>query len=248
MIPESSFLRKIPWTIKASDRMELEAIAFAIDAIYLRHRRILDWATKCEPDSFSKTPHNERLELFLDLWSIVDQVYVLRQLLTKLDHLPSVAEFLGITKDVGHMRNGMDHLPQKIPNIAGKKKSMPVYGAFSFGRFYWDSSGVNIENFEIYSITAGSLTHKSHEWPIPNPARQGRVLEIPVGMFEFSSFDRTLDISSLVRNLNKIVDIADKNIERIIMDFAAKEGSDAEAMIADHAGSITTVMHGRIGP
>lgn len=246
MIPENSFLRKIPWAFKTNDRMELEAIAFAIDAIYLRHRRILDWAAKCEPESFSKTPHNERLELFLDLWSIVDQVYVLRQLLGKLSHLTSVAEFLNITKDVGLMRNGMDHLPQKISNIASKKKSMPVYGAFSFGRFYWDSSGVNIENFEIYTITAGSLTHRLHEWPVPNPATPGRILEIPVGMFEFSSFDCTLDISSLVRSLKAIINISDKNIERTIRDFAAKDDIDAETLIADHAGAVTTVMVGKI--
>ena len=247
MIPENSFLRKIPWAIKTSDRMELEAIAFAIDAIYLRHRRILDWATKCEPESFSNTPHNERLELFLDIWSIVDQVYVLRQLLGKLSHLPSVAEFISFAEVAGHTRNGMDHLPQNISNIAPKKKPMPVYGAFSFGRFYWDSSGINIENCEIYTITAGSLTHRLHKWPVPNPAMSGRVLEIPVGMFEFSSFDRTLDISSLVRSLKAIINISDKNIERIIRDFAAKEGSDVEALIADYADSITTVMQGRIG-
>lgn len=247
MIPENSFLRKIPWAFKTKDRMELEAIAFAIDAIYLRHRRILNWAAKCEPESFSKTPHNERLELFLDLWSIVDQVYVLRKLLKKLSYLTSVAEFFNITKDADCMRNGMDHLPVNISNISSKKKSMPVYGALSFGRFYWDSSGVNIEDFEIYTITAGSLTHKSHEWPVPNPATSGRILEIPVGMFEFSSFDRTLDISSLVRSLKAIINISDKNIERTIRDFAAKEGSDAETLIADHAGSITTVMQGRIG-
>lgn len=249
MIPEDSFLRKIPWVYETHGRMELEAIAFSIDAIYLKHHRISHWAIKCEPKSFSNTPYLERLELFLDLWSIVDQADVLRRLLGKLRNNNSLDEFRTLAEAARRMRNRMDHLADNIPNMANKKGYlMPIYGAFSFGRFYLDAAGVEIDDCEIYSITAGSLTHKSHKWPVPNPL--GKILDIPVGMFEFSAFDETLDVSSLVRSLNEIVHIFDtsvrKEMEAKIRDVAKEKDLDAETLISEYAGSVATVIKGKL--
>lgn len=230
--------------------MELEAIAFSIDAIYLKHQRISQWATQCEPESFSKTPYRERLELFLDLWSIVDQADALQRLLLGKIGENELLEFRSIAKAAHSMRNRMDHLPQNIPNIANRRGHVPpVYGAFSFGRFYLDGAGVEIDDFEIYTITAGSLTHGSHKWPVPNPL--GKVLDIPVGMFEFSAFDFTLDVSALVRCLNGIVHIFDTNVrkgmEAMIRDVAKEKDIDVGPMLSEYAGSITTVLKGKIG-
>ena len=230
-------------------RMELEAIAFSIDAIYLNHQRISQWAARCEPKSFLKTPYRERLELFLYLWSIVDQADALRRLLRKIRTNESVLEFRKISDAAQSMRNSMDHLSQNIPNIANKKGHVPpVYGAFSFGRFHFDEAGVEIEDFEIYTITAGSLTHKAHKWPVPNPL--GKILDIPVGMFEFSAFDRTLDVSALVRCLSGIVHLFDtrvrNRIETAIRSAAEEKGLDAEPMLSEYAGSIATVIEGKI--
>lgn len=249
MISEGSFLRRIPLAYETHGRMELEAIAFSIDAIYLKHERISQWAAKCEPESFLKTPYRERLELFLDLWSIVDQADALRRLLHKIRTNESVLEFRKIAEAAQSMRNSMDHLSQNIPNIANKKGQVfPVYGVFSFGRFYLDEAGVEIEEVKIYTITAGSLTHKAHTWPVPNPL--GKVLDIPVGMFEFSAFDRTLDVSALARSLNGIVNFFDtrvrSGIETAIKSAAEEKGMDAEPMLSEIAGSIATVIEGAI--
>lgn len=222
-------------------------MAFAIDAIYLRHDWIQHWAAECRRESFTHTPHHERLELFLNLWSIVDQVDILRQLLDKLGHISSVNEFLKAAEIANKMRNRMDHLPEMIPNLAKKTKpSPPVYGAFSFGRFYLDQAGISIENADIYLITAGSLTHKSHKWPMPAPATAGRILDIPVGMFEFSAFDWTLDVSSMVQNLPTLVNDLSANLENALGELAANENIDTATLMADHADSIAMVLIGRI--
>lgn len=247
MIPETSILRNIPWGIRTDDRIKLQAMAFAIDAIYLRHSWILNWATRCKRESFANTPHHERLELFLNLWSIIDQVDILRQLLSKLGHIPSINEFLKTAEISKLMRDKMDHLPEMVPNLAKKTKpSPPIYGAFSFGRFYLDQAGIDIENVEIYSITAGSFTHKTHYWPLPAPATAGKILEIPVGMFEFSVFDWTLDVSSMVRNLPLLVNVLSANLESALKEVAANENIDTAALLADHADALAIVLAGRI--
>lgn len=250
MIPEESFLRRIPWVYETQGRMELEAIAFAIDAIYLKHHQISRWATSCDSDSFVKTPHHERLDLFLNLWSIVDQADVLRRLLQKIKANNAVSAFLNIADSAQRMRNKMDHLSQNIPNLAGKTgKVTPVYGVFSFGKFGLSNNGVEVEDFEIYTITAGSLTHKSHEWPIATPS-PGKILEIPVGMFEFSAFDCTLDISGLVQSLHHVVQtfetVVRPRMEAEIRSVAEREGLNADALISECAGSVATVMRGQL--
>jgi len=194
MIPENSFLRKIPLAYETQGRMELEAIAFATNSIYLKHSQIYNWAIACDSASFSNVPYQERLDLFLNLWSIVDQADALRRLLQKGKASLVISDFLAIADPAQQMRNKMDHLPQNIPNMAGKSgKVLPIYGVFSFGKFWLSKDGISVDDFEIYTITAGSLTHKTHQWPIATPS-PGKLLQIPIGMFEFSAFDCTLDI------------------------------------------------------
>lgn len=249
MIPEESFLRRIPLAYETQGRMELEAIAFAIDAIYLKHQQISKWATNCDLGSFVNTPHHERLDLFLNLWSIVDQADVLRRLLQKIKTNRAVNGFLNIADSAQRMRNKMDHLSQNIPNIASKTgKVVPVYGVLSFGKFGLSNNGVDVEDFEIYTITAGSLTHKSHQWPIATPS-PGKILEIPVGMFEFSAFDSTLDVSGLVQSLHHVVQTFETDvrprIEAKIKSVAEENGLSADALISECAGSIATVIRGQ---
>lgn len=251
MIPEGSFLRNIPWVYETQGRMELEAIAFAIDAIYLKHLRIIGWATNCQADTFANITHHERLELFLDLWSIVDQADVLRRLLNKGTKSSVISSFMEVAAPAQSMRNKMDHLAQNIPNLASSKGNItPIYGAFSFGKFELDDKGVDVEDVEIYTVTAGSLTHKSHKWPVPNPSNSGRILDIPVGMLEFSAFDKTLDVSELIRRLHELVHLFDtvirERIESEIDTLAKDQGLDAELLKSDSAGGIATVLKGKL--
>lgn len=246
MISEESFLRRIPLAYETKGRMELEAIAFAIDAIYLRHNQIFKWAANCDEDTFLKTPHRERLELFLNLWSIVDQVDILRRLLKPLKVNEGISDFFKIIEPVSDMRNAMDHLPGKINNLADKKgRITPIYGVFSFGKPTLDTNGIAIEYLEIYTMTAGSLTHKSHKWSIATPL-PGKIIDIPVGMFEFSAFDTTLDISALVRSLSLIVHMFDTKVrpkmEAKIRSAAKEQGLDAEKIISESSGSIATIL------
>ncbi|WP_373018975.1 hypothetical protein [Thiomicrorhabdus sp.] len=249
MIPENSFLRNIPFSLETKTIMELEAIAFSIDAIYLKHYQVSKWAENCDEVYFINAPYQERLELFLNLWSIVDQAYNLRRLFKTIKNHVVIERFLDVTGSVPNMRNGMDHLPENISNKAAKKGSViPVYGVFSFGKFELEDEGVNVDDCMIYTMTAGSLTHSSHKWPVANLS-SGKILDLPVGMFEFTAFDSTLDISALVRHLREIVHLFDTSVrahvESQIREQSEQKGLDSESLMSKGPGSIATVIKGK---
>ena len=85
---------------------------------------------------------------------------------------------------------------------------------------------------------------------MPNPSEPGRILDIPVGMLEFSAFDKTLDVSELIRRLHELVHLFDtvirERMESEIDTLAEEQGLDAEQLKRDSAGGIATVLRGKL--
>jgi hypothetical protein len=138
MIPDTSFLRRIPTALSLQLRFPFAALAYAIDGIYIAHQSIIEWATSAlNRDPFAP-PYKEQVILFLSIWSIVDRAHVVRSILhmiSKDKRKPDglVAQFIDDFECAAHMRNKMDHIPSNLRNIANTTAPiLPIYGVFSF--------------------------------------------------------------------------------------------------------------------
>jgi hypothetical protein len=115
MIPDTSFLRRIPTALSLEQRFPYTALAYAIDGIYIAHQSLVDWAiTTLNIEPFSPT-YKEQVALFLYIWSIVDRAHVMRSILhliSKNTRKPGglTARFIDDFECVAHMRNKMDHI------------------------------------------------------------------------------------------------------------------------------------------
>ncbi|WP_204340882.1 hypothetical protein, partial [Rhizobium ruizarguesonis] len=81
-------LRSMPTTLPLTERLHCEAIGYAGDAIHLSMGRLYDtlFAVHLRAEQPQFEPNQEEhVAIFVDAWSIIDQMYALVRLLKKRD-------------------------------------------------------------------------------------------------------------------------------------------------------------------
>jgi hypothetical protein len=179
---------------------------------------------------------------------------MLRKIFERLDPVPDglTAKFIETFKTATLIRNEMDHLHEKIPNIASKKAPMPpLFGVLSFALIGNDDLSVSsaggpavLTGLKLVTLTAGPLTHPQHRFQVASPP--GRLTEIPVGLFQFVAFEHRVDISDMVRDLAAVVAYFDTDVksdqERQLRTFARENNLDEEKVLAEHFGAFIVTM------
>ncbi len=253
MIGERSFFKKIPHIISLEQRLILEGIGWAIQMISLSFERLKSAAAQVDATSGSY-PTSIAPEMFSCCWSIVDQCHMLRKLLERIYATTQTkqAKFIEKFEAVTLMRNDMDHLHQNIRNISAKKTPMPpVFGALSFCAITNDDlssvdhDGVPIlKGCSVVTLTAGALTHPAHNFQVVSPT--GRLLEVPVGAFQFMAFEHRIDLSELMSELSALVAHFDTVVkleqEQQLREFARQNNLDEEKAISESGAAICAVI------
>jgi hypothetical protein len=225
----------------------LEAASFAIDAIFLSYERLKSDAVGVTVDRIDQAAHQLEHGIFVSVWSIVDQCHMLRNLLKELSLTPGgiIANFIEEHGNVTLVRNRMDHIHNQLKNIAEKKvPSPPLFGVLSFCRVSEKDIERSIDGTFVMkrclgiTIAASSLTHTKHDFQLINLT--GKSLEIPNGMFEFQAFENIIEISKLIKDLNKVVDhfetFVKPRIEERIRVAATEKGLDPEQVLNERLG------------
>jgi hypothetical protein len=167
---------------------------------------------------------------------------MLRKLLERMNPITDglAATFLETFEAATLIRNDMDHLHEKISNIAKKKAPMPpLFGALSFaviGNEDISDSGtglVVIKGGTLVVLTAGALTHPEHRFQFDSPP--DRVTEIPLGMFQFTAFEHCIDVSQMMIDLAALVvhfdTVVKSDQERQLREFARKNNLDEDKLL-----------------
>src|SRR5271157_4619204 len=108
MLPSDDFLRVLPQCLAPVERLRVETLVFAHDLMETALGRL--YAVGLE---FHENNNAQRLAMFSDAWTIVDQVHVVRQVLLSLtgdDRKTDTQAFIDDFAVAHTMRNKMDHL------------------------------------------------------------------------------------------------------------------------------------------
>jgi hypothetical protein len=252
MITENSFFNKIPQAIDLEQRLILEGVGWAIQMLSLSYDKLKAAASRVDVAS-NTYPTSQATEMFACCWSIIDQCHMLRKLLERMNPITGglAATFIEKSEAATLIRNAMDHLHQKIQNIANKKDPMPpLFGALSFaviGNEDMSDSGtgpVVITGCKLVVLTAGALTHPTHRFQISSPP--GRLTEIPLGMFQFTAFEHRIDVSEMMIDLAALVahfdTVVKSDQEQQLREFARKNNLEEDKVVSEHNVALMITM------
>ncbi|MEE8294937.1 MAG: hypothetical protein V3R64_04430 [Sphingomonadales bacterium] len=245
MVETKDFLIHPPQGLNPEQRFIFEGIGYSIQGIEIAFKRLEKGSLNFIKDSTEITDQ-DRTELFLDVWSIIDRADALIQLITREEARFSTSvtkQFILDHSAARNLRNYMDHLAGNISNIVNSKKRWPpIYGALSFVSAHPNEKG-EIEEAVVILVTSGSFKDKS-TLPVVNPA--GRELKIPVGLFQISAFDQTLYISKLYEDVKKIREFFESKIapsaRKMITEEATKKGVDIEEALSPSMEGLHVMM------
>jgi hypothetical protein len=253
MINENSFFRKIPLAINLEQRLVWEGTGWAIQMMALSYEKLKIAASQVDATS-GNYPTRLATEMFACCWSIIDQCHMLRKLLERVSSDPDgkAVKFIQKFEAVSFMRNAMDHFHQNIKNMANKKDPIPpIFGALSFCLVANDDLSSTdhdgtpvVKGCNVVTLTAGALTHPKHNFQTINPA--GRLLELPVGGFQFMAFEHRVDLSDLMADLASLVahfdNVVKPDQERQLREFAKQNNLDEDKVISEHSGAFCVTL------
>jgi hypothetical protein len=246
MLTENSFFKRIPTAIALDQRLIWEGAGWAIEAISWSFDRLRAAASQIDTQSPGHGyPTPIAREIFTCCWSIIDQCHMLRKILELTHPRPEglTHKFIEKFGAVTLIRNAMDHLHANINNIANDKESRPpLFGAISFCSAtdsdvsVGDAAEPTLAGCRVVTLTAGALTHTRHQFRMLNPV--GRLVEFPVGQFQFEAFKHCVNISDIVTDLAALVLHYDTFVkpdqENQLREFARTNGLDEEKIVNEH--------------
>jgi hypothetical protein len=164
LLPDDAFLRRLPRNLDASQRHDLEAVLLAADCISISLNRLVQicFTVSVNPAILSTLT---RAEMFSAVWSIVDNLDVIYNLLLRStnSHGPKTTDLRNNLHIVREVRNWRQHMKSKLGNAINQKGlRWPLFGAISFAIMpsRTDEQALaepNIERAECHMIFAGSI-------------------------------------------------------------------------------------------
>ena len=247
MLPDDHFFRRLPAIIKPDQSIRLQTIIYASDLMELALARLNELGVRFDINNATAF---DKLALFSEAWAIVDQVHVVRQLLTALtkDHPgPDTKGWLDNFEVATHLRNKMDHLNQNIGNLvkAGGGSS-PLFGFVSFFRPIPERWADGLTKGEIrgalITVSAG---------PLPGEARASLMFDdinirLPLGGLKLEAFGLVLQLENAVERLRpiliRIAEDLERQIEAQIGGMMEQTGKTREELLQPVGGGTGGVM------
>src|SRR5665213_61432 len=120
MLSDDAFLHNLPPSLRATDRLMLEAIAACIDSVDRNYVQLVFGLADADLPSGRNVTRDERLDWATLAWSIVDNLHMYRSLRTHFHYgVGSKTEkFLANTKVATALRNSRDHVDDTLSNTA----------------------------------------------------------------------------------------------------------------------------------
>lgn len=130
------FSRRLPANLEPRTRFALEALGVASEIVEIQHRILIEKATAIAGvgDDKLHLDGENRLQMIVCVWSIIDQIDAMRQTLIAVPNiqLHPNNKFFTYAKAARKLRNNMDHLGGNLRKLSAIKEMMPIYGSIYF--------------------------------------------------------------------------------------------------------------------
>jgi hypothetical protein len=201
VVPDDSFLRRLPSVLDRRQRMEAEALVYSADVIVAAWQSLQQLAvTAGKSDDADR---NLRVLMLSKAWNIVDQINAARQLAglmtQRADPGPgfNFDKFMFYAEPARQLRNKMDHLAGNVANLASQTGPVSaLFGSLSFFVMESATRGTAIV------IQAGSVG-PNESWHVVNPA--GRVMTLPADLFTLNAFGIIFELAPAIRALKDLL-------------------------------------------
>jgi len=209
---DGNFLHNLPIALVPKQRIALEAISFSLDSIEQLYAKLTGKLSMYEDmQQLNNIQRPDLVEIFSNIWSIIDNAHSVKQLLhgfdkrTKNDEkneldfevAVSGSETNLVAQDyhanygekISSLRNKMDHLSGNINAIVEKKSSQePLFGTLSY--ILSNAHDCTNGEFDVATISSTVFIKNTHVYSVINPAdiRRKNIIH-PVDHLQFSAFD-----------------------------------------------------------
>jgi hypothetical protein len=239
-LPTGSFIRALPFAVDETQRFRIDALVGCADIAASAYVQMIEMALR------SKVAHSEGLDvaarhvdiaMFQHAWSIVDQIYSLRLLLKSLDFTgEDVDAFMASTARAHVLRNRMDHLDSRIPNIAASKsQSRSLFGSLSY---FVLGAAVGAPEVDVFLVIQQAEPIRPAEQI--GSARFPADMRMPIGNFVLGAAGEMLDLDAAILALGPVLTRTNEGFERSItaqITEAAAEHGIEEGVLLAHQGA-----------
>jgi hypothetical protein len=239
-LPKGAFLRALPFVVDEMQRFRIDALVLCAAVAASAYEQMVELALRAKweesQDGATRSGHID-IAMFQHAWSIVDQLYVLRRLIRSLAFEgEDVDAFMAATERVFVLRNRMDHLDQRIPNIvASKDNTRSLFGGLSY---FVHGAAVGEPKVDVFAVTqhAEPIRPGEHLAPLQVPSE----LRMPIGNFILSAAGEMLDLDAAILALGPFMvrtnDAFEKSIREQVSAKAVEHGVRESDLLA-HFGA-----------
>lgn len=225
-LPKGAFIRALPLAVDETQRFRVDAFVLCAEIVASAYVQMVEVGlTSRWEESQNETTRLGHLDIAIlqHAWSMVDQIYSLRRLIRTLGfNGEDVDAFMSVTECAIELRNRMDHLDQRIPNIvASKDKSRSLFGNLSY---FVLGPAVGSPEIDVFAVT-------QHAEPIRPGEQVGsfrmpREIRMPIGNFVLSAAGEMLDLDAAILTLGPVMTRTNESFEKCIRAQAAEKAAE----------------------
>jgi hypothetical protein len=232
-LPGGSFIRALPFVVDETQRFRVDAVVLCAEIIAAAYAQMVELALRAKWEESQeggvRSGHLD-IAMFQHAWSIVDQVYSLQRLITSLDFKgEDVDAFLAATDVAFRLRNRMDHLDQRIPNIAASKdNTRSLFGSLAY---FVLGAAVGEPSVDVFAVTQHAEPVRPGEniaeFQVPPEMR------MPIGNFVLSAAGEMFDLDEVILKLGPMMVRTNEGFEKSIRAQAEEKASELGRPVTD---------------
>jgi hypothetical protein len=250
-LPKDAFIRALPFHVEETQRFRVDAMVMCADIMASAYAQMIERALRPNSDQIqNQEPRSGQLDIamFQHAWSIVDQIYSLRRLLRSLAlEGDDVDAFMSATGSAHVLRNRIDHLDQRIPNIAASKgNSRSLFGSLSY---FVLGAVVGAPEVEVFLVAQHADPVRPSE-QIASVRIPGE-LRMPIGNFVLTAAGEELDIDTAMLTLGVVMTRTNEGFEKSIRaqvtEKATEHGIEQDQLLAHYGARLKFMFAMKVG-
>jgi hypothetical protein len=250
-LPAGSFIRALPFVVDETQRFRMDALVMCADILASAYVQMIELALRSKWEEAQGEELRLRhldVAMFQHAWSMVDQIYSLRLLLRSLGFTgEDVDAFMAATECAYVLRNRMDHLDARIPNIAASNShTRSLFGSLSYFVF---GAAVGSPEVNVFLVTQQAEPVRPAEQfaSVRMPAE----MRMPIGNFTLSAAGEMLDLDAAILTLGPVMIRTNEGFENSIRaqvtEKAAEHGVEESALLAHHGAGYKFMLAMKAG-
>jgi hypothetical protein len=239
-LPSGSFIRALPFVVDETQRFRIDALVMCADILAAAYVQMIELGLRSKPESDER--HID-IAMFQHAWSMVDQVYSLRLLLRSLGFTgEDVDAFMTATEPAYVLRNRMDHLDARIPNIAASKsETRSLFGSLSYLVL-----GATVGSPQVDVFLAVQQAEPVRPAEKLMTARIPAEMRLPIGNFSLHAAGEELDLDNAILALGPVMTRTnegfEKSIKAQVAEKAVEHGIEESKLLAHHGAGYKFMM------